>query len=99
MPRAVSHLIATEVALDKLGARGVSASEAEQTLWNRHVVIRNRRGAPERPQLEGRRLLIGRSDGGRYLTLVIEETMEPTTWLLITGWDSTVAERMLVDRT
>jgi len=33
-----------------------------------------------------RRLLIGRTDGGRALTLVIEQTIEPTSWLVVTGW-------------
>jgi hypothetical protein len=45
-----------------------------------------------------RRLVIGQSDANRVLTLVIEETMEPTTWLLITGWDSTAAERKILER-
>jgi putative ABC transport system ATP-binding protein len=97
-PYAVNQLLATEVALDKLGARAISGAEAEQAIWNRHVVIRNRRGRAERRQREGRRLLIGRSDGGRLLTLVIEETIEPTTWLLVTGWESTLAERMILEK-
>jgi hypothetical protein len=33
--------------------------------------------------------LIGRTDGGRYLTMVIEQTAEPTSWLIVTGWPST----------
>ena len=40
----------------------------------------------ERRQREVRRILIGRSDAGRFFTLVIEETIEPTTWLIVTGW-------------
>jgi len=28
---------------------------------------------------------------------VIERTVEPTTWLVITGWDSTDVERKLLD--
>jgi len=30
-----------------------------------------------------------------YLALlyVVERTMEPTTWLIVTGWDATDAER------
>jgi uncharacterized DUF497 family protein len=89
-------MLAMEAAIDKLGARGISISEAEQMIWNRHVVIRNRRGSAARPQRNIRRLLIGRSDSGRFLTLVIEVTVEPTTWLLITGWESTPAERMIL---
>jgi hypothetical protein len=73
-------------------------AEAEQTIWNLHVVVRRRRGSPERRQPDTRRLVIGRSDANRVLTLVIEETVEPTTWLLITGWDSTPAERKMLGR-
>lgn len=98
MPDTVNQLLATEAALDKLGARGISVVETEQTIWNRHVVIRNRRGSPERRQPDARRLVIGQSDANRVLTLVIEYTMEPTTWLLITGWDSTAAERKILER-
>ena len=98
MPDAVNQLLATEAALDKLGALGISVVEAEQTIWNRHVIVRNRRGSPERRQSDVRGLVIGQSDAYRVLTLVIEETMEPTTWLLITGWDSTTAERKILER-
>jgi hypothetical protein len=64
VPDDVKQLLATEAALDKLGARGISTAEAGQTLWNRHVVIKNLRGSPERPQRDARRLLIGRTDAG-----------------------------------
>jgi len=66
--------------------------------WSRHVVIHNRRGSSQRPQRETRRLLIGRNNGGRCLTLVIEETVEPTIWLLITGWESAASERMILEK-
>lgn len=92
------QLLATEAALDKLGARRISTAEAGQTLWNRHVAIKNLRGSLERPQRDARRLLIGRTNAGRVLTLVIEETIDLTTWLIITGWDSTRAERMILGR-
>lgn len=41
--------------------------------------------------------MIGRTVGGRVLTLVIERTVEPTTWLIVTGWRSTDAERKIFD--
>ena len=85
----VRQLVATVVATEKLGARGISLAEADETLRNRHILLRNRRGHRDRPQLHDRRLLIGRTDGDRPITLVIEVTLDPTTWLLITGWDST----------
>lgn len=91
MTDAVRELLITEAALDKLGARGGSAQDAEQLPRNRHVIVRNpRTGATVR------RLLIGHTDGRRRLTLVIEATIEPATWLIITGWVATDAERKLL---
>jgi len=98
VPDIVNQLLATEAALDKLGARGIAVAEAEQTIWNLHAIVGNRRGSPNRRQPVTRRLLVGQSDANRVLTLVIEETVEPTTWLLITGWDSTPAERKMLGR-
>jgi hypothetical protein len=45
-----------------------------------------------------RRFLIGRTSGGRVLTLVVERTLGPTTWLIITGWSATDRERILLER-
>ena len=97
MARDVVHqLLATDVALDKLGARGILAEEAEQLPRNRHLMIRNARLRGGRA---GKRLLlIGHTDGGRPLTLVIERTADPTTWLIVTGWGSTQAERKILQK-
>ena len=92
VPDEVIELLLTEAALDKLGARNISAEEASQLLRNAHVVA----GNPHEPTPGRRRLLIGRTDGWRCLTLVIEKTVEPTTWLGITGWESTEVERKLL---
>jgi Domain of unknown function (DUF4258) len=91
VPDEVVELLITETALDKLDTRSISAEEAEQLLRNAHVIVRN----PNAPDPGTRRLLIGRTDGGRRITLVIEQTVEPTTWLIVTGWESTDAERKL----
>jgi hypothetical protein len=40
--------------------------------------------------------MIGQTDGGRCLTLVIERTREPTTWLIVTGWVCTEVERKML---
>jgi hypothetical protein len=90
VPDVVHELVATERALEKLGARGISPDEAAQLPRNRHVVIRNPRD-PGR-----RRFVIGSSDGGRHLTLVVERTFEPTTWLIVTGWEATATERRIL---
>ena len=93
MPDAISELLLTEAAIDKLGARGISAEEVHQLPRNAHVTVRNPHSDPP----DKRRLLIGRTDGGRTLTLVIERTSDPTTWLTVTGWDATPHERRLLD--
>ncbi len=90
MPDVVHELAATVRALEKLGARSISSLEIEQLPRNRHAIVRNPHGP------EHRRLLIGRTDGGRTLTLVIEQTADPTTWLVVTGWSATLAERRIL---
>lgn len=92
MPDVVHELVATERALHKLGARSISADEPTQLPRNRHVFVRN----PRDPVM--RRFLIGSTDGGRVLTLVIEQTADPTTWLIVTGWSATLAERRILSR-
>lgn len=92
---AIHRLLTADVALDKLGQRRISAHEAEQIPRNRHVIARN----PRDGDAPGKRvLLIGRTDGGRLLTLVIERTPDPATWLVATGWRSTAAERKILER-
>jgi hypothetical protein len=90
MPDLARELLATTAAIEKLGGRGISEAEAEQLLRNRHTIGRNPRGSGDR------RLLVGLTDGGRTLTLVIEATVEPTTWLVITGWDVGERERKML---
>jgi hypothetical protein len=87
----VAHeLRATTAAIDKLGGRGISEAETEQLLRNRHIIGRNPRDGGDR------RLLVGLTDGGRALTLVIEATVEPTTWLVVTGWEASDRERKML---
>jgi hypothetical protein len=93
VPEVVHQLLATDVAIQKLSARGISALEAGQLPSNRHVMVRNPTAGSERGK---RRLLIGRTDGDRALTLVIERTIDPTAWLIVTGWGSTNTERKLL---
>jgi hypothetical protein len=89
----VNELLVTETALEKLGARGISGTDTEQLLRNDHVTVRN----PRDETASGtRRLLIGHTDGGRALTVVVEATLDPTTWLIVTGWESTNSERKIL---
>jgi len=99
MADAIAELLVTEAALDKLGARGISVEEAQQLVDNRYVILRNAGHGRQSPrQLRARRLVVGHTNGGRTLTLVVERTVDPTTWLIITGWEATRAERRMLDR-
>jgi hypothetical protein len=88
----VAHeLVISETASEKLGARDISEEEATQLLRNVNAMGPNPRGG------EARRLLVGLTDGGRALTLVVERTLEPSTWLVITGWNSTKSQRTMLE--
>jgi hypothetical protein len=86
----INELLINETATEKLGARGIAEAEATQLLGNVNVTGPNPRGGEER------RLLVGRTDGGRALTLVVERTLEPTTWTVVTGWNSTERQRKML---
>lgn len=75
MSETIAELLVTEVAIDKLGARAIATHDARQIPRNDHVIVRN----PHKVSAGKRRLLIGCTDGGRALTLVIEQTVDPTT--------------------
>lgn len=94
-PIAVWALLITDDAAQKLGARGISEAAAHQLVDNRYEVLRNTGQGHNVRELHERRLLVGSTDGGRVLTLVIERTIDPTTWLVITGWDSSATERRI----
>jgi hypothetical protein len=78
--------------------RGISVDEAEELPRNNHVTLRNRgRARRSARKLRDRRLLTGKTNGGRTLTLVIERTKDSTTWVIVTGWTATGAERRRIE--
>lgn len=94
---AVRELCLTVVAVDKLAARAITVEEVEQLLWNEYVTVRNKRHAwRRRRKLPDRRLMIGNTNGGRTLTIVVERTTDPTTWLVITGWPASADQRKIL---
>jgi uncharacterized DUF497 family protein len=85
----ISELLATDAAAEKLNARGISVEEAQQLVDNRYEILPNRgRARHGRRKLRARRLVVGDTNGGRTLTLVVERTEDPATWLIITGWST-----------
>jgi uncharacterized DUF497 family protein len=76
----------------KLADHGITPWELHQMLSNRHVTADNPRGG------EGRILLIGETNGGRLLTVSLQDTNDPAVWRPVTGWDSSDGERSLFQR-
>jgi uncharacterized DUF497 family protein len=60
--------------------------EVEQVFWNVPVWAPNRRGR------SGDRIMVGRTDGGRRLTIVVQVKGATRQLRPITGWPSTQAE-------
>lgn len=60
--------------------------------FNPWVLLRNKkhRAASHR--------LVGRTDSGRLLTLLVKETMDTGIWEVMNGWDSSKGERTLFGR-
>jgi uncharacterized DUF497 family protein len=93
MPVRVIKLMASDMAERKLGARGISVGEARQIIHNHYETKRNPRS---HDGTKRRIYLIGFTDGGRALTLVIEETFDPGDWKIVTGWVATRREREIL---
>lgn len=82
-------LIVNARAASKLAARGIALSEIEQVRRNGPYTTRN-----PHPRVPGSRLMIGDTDGGRTLTLVIQpDADDASAWHVMTGWQSSPRER------
>ena len=75
--------------INHISGHGITPEEIEQLTGNDYITARN----PRAPQ--DRIFMIGRTDGGRVLTLVLEATRDDVVWRPVTGWDSTPRERKL----
>lgn len=76
---------------EHLGRHRIALEEVEEVTANEYLTARN----PRDP--ENRILMIGRTSGGRMLTIVLESTRDDATWRPVTGWDATPAQRRLLD--
>jgi uncharacterized DUF497 family protein len=70
-----------------LADHGIDPVEAEQVFYNEG------RFAPNKKGMSGDWLLVGRTDGGRVLTLVAVYKDDQRVIRFITGWDSTGGEQ------
>jgi uncharacterized DUF497 family protein len=94
MPFLIAELDFSHHAVRMLTLRGIAPAEVRQLPSHTHMTL------PQRLSTAGRQrhMLIGRTDGGRPLTVVIEETSDSASWIVITGWQSSIRERKLVWR-
>jgi uncharacterized DUF497 family protein len=78
---------------EHLSRHGIAPEEVEQVTGNDYVTARNKRHP------KNRIVMIGRTDGGRMLTVVLETTRDDVVWRPITGWDSGPQEIKLLHDT
>lgn len=84
----IARLIVNPLAEQKLGRRGVSVRELLQVAANQPYVTAN-----PHPRVSGSRLIIGPTDGGRLLTVVVQpDARDKAAWHVMTAWDSTRRE-------
>jgi hypothetical protein len=85
----IAELLITDVVAEKLARRGVQTDEVEQLPANGAVFVRN-----PHPRVRGSRFMIGPTDGGRLLTVVIvPNESDDGTWFAKTAWESSRRER------
>lgn len=90
----IVKFITNDLGFAKLGRRGISLSEIEQMRRNGAVVVRN-----PRAREAGSRLVIGRTYGGRMLTVVaVPSPFDSAIWHVRTAWESSTRERRLYYR-
>jgi len=84
----IVELHLNDLVLAKLAARGIRDNEVEQVLANRPYLAAN-----PHPRVPTSRLLIGPTDGGRLITIVVQpDRLEPSLWHVMTGWGATRRE-------
>lgn len=87
----IAELLITDVVTEKLARRGIQTDEVEQLPANGAVYMRN-----PRPRVRGSRFMIGPTDGGRLLTVVIvPDEFDDGTWFAKTAWESSRHERTI----
>jgi hypothetical protein len=90
----IARMILSSHVAAKLSRRGIAPKEVVQLRANGAVTTRN-----PRPRAPGSRLLIGPTDGGRLLTVVIErDQTDEAIWHIRTAWESSGAEQMFYYR-
>ena len=72
-------------AVDELWKHRLDEEDVLEVSWDDRTFFRD--------IVDGRELMIGRTFGGRLLTIVVEPTQHDGVWDVVTGWDSDKGER------
>lgn len=90
----VARMLFSERAIAKLVRRGIDPKVIQQLPGNGILGMPN-----PRPRVPESRLLIGPTNGGRMLTVVVDsEPADDAIWHVRTAWDSSAAEQMFYYR-
>ncbi len=82
----IDELRISSGAEDHLAGHGISPDEVLDVLWDHPYFCRDNEA--------DRKLMIGRTIGGRLVTVVIEQTgSDATVWDVVTGWLASKGER------
>lgn len=85
----IAELVITDSVTQKLGRRRIQAEEVKQLPANGAVFMRN-----PRPRVHDSRFMVGPTDGGRLLTVVIvPDGSDRGIWFVKTAWESGRHER------
>jgi uncharacterized protein DUF4258 len=90
----IARLLFNDVAQEKLGRRCIEPEEIRQLRRNGPVIRRN-----PRPRTRGSKLMVGETDGGRVLVVVIEPgASNRAVWEVRTAWVASRHERKAYHR-
>jgi uncharacterized DUF497 family protein len=87
----IAELYVFDFVVEKIARRGIRKEEVEQVRHNEVVFTRN-----PRSRTPDSRFMIGPTDGGRLLTVVIvPDAFDDGTWFVKTAWDASRGERAI----
>lgn len=76
----IVEFVIDERSQDKMWAHGIDETQLYAALYQRYVILRNRR------RRTASHLFIGRDDSGRCLVAPILPTNDPAIWRVVTAW-------------
>lgn len=84
----ILDLVINRRAAEKLAARNITSVEVEQVIANGPYVREN-----PLPRVNGSVIVIGPTDGARFLTLILQpDENSATRWHVMTGWPSSTRQ-------